>query len=334
MTSLYVDRRGVELRLDGEALVFYENKVRIGTVPLAPLSRVFLKGDAMINTSLLGKLGERNIGVAILSGRRGNVSMLLAKPHNNASRRIRQYEKHLDEAFCLNYSRELVACKIKAQAEFLLKLKEIYPQYRLDLMLKHEQMVGLYADNVHRVEKKEQLRGVEGAAASIYFSAVARVAPASLKFTGRNRRPPRDPLNSLLSLGYTLLHSEAVLALYGCGFDPFIGFYHAIDFGRESLACDIIEPLRPDVDAFCLRLFNKQTLRAEDFTTRNDGACLMGKAGRQRFYQCYEQLGEIVRKRLMESIRDLGQSVTGERIEPPATLAEDIHSRDLPNEPA
>ncbi|WP_295451644.1 CRISPR-associated endonuclease Cas1, partial [uncultured Thiodictyon sp.] len=76
MTSLYVDRRGVTLKADGEALVFYENDERRGTVPLAPLSRVFLRGDVTLSASLLGKLGERGIGVVVLSGRKGEPTML------------------------------------------------------------------------------------------------------------------------------------------------------------------------------------------------------------------------------------------------------------------
>ena len=77
MTSLYVDRRGVELKADGEALVFYENGVRVGTVPLVPLSRVFLRGDVTLSSSLLGKLGARDIGVVVLSGRKAEPTLLL-----------------------------------------------------------------------------------------------------------------------------------------------------------------------------------------------------------------------------------------------------------------
>jgi CRISPR/Cas system-associated endonuclease Cas1 len=91
MTSLYVDRRGVTLKADGEALVFYENGERIGTVPLAPLSRVFLRGDVTLSSALLGKLGERGIGVVVLSGRKAVPTMLLGRPHNDAARRVAQY---------------------------------------------------------------------------------------------------------------------------------------------------------------------------------------------------------------------------------------------------
>ena len=88
MTSLYVDRRGVTLKADGEALVFYENGERIGTVPLAPLSRVFMRGDVTLSSALLGKLGERGIGVVVLSGRKAVPTILLGRPHNDAARRV------------------------------------------------------------------------------------------------------------------------------------------------------------------------------------------------------------------------------------------------------
>jgi CRISPR-associated protein Cas1 len=91
MSSLYVDHKNVELKADGEALVFSENGMRIGTVPLQPLSRVFLRGDIKLNSGLLGKLGEHGIGVIVLSGRKSVPSLLLGRPHNDAARRIAQY---------------------------------------------------------------------------------------------------------------------------------------------------------------------------------------------------------------------------------------------------
>ena len=94
------------------------------------------------------------------------------------------------------------------------------------------------------------LRGLEGVAAREYFQALTEVLPKSLGFHGRNRRPPKDPFNAVLSLGYTLLQAEASIALYGAGLDPYVGFYHALEYGRESLSCDVVEALRPEVDRF------------------------------------------------------------------------------------
>ena len=123
------------------------------------------------------------------------------------------------------------------------------------------------------------------------------------------RRPPRDPLNALLSLGYTLLHSEAVLALYGAGLDPYIGFYHQLDFGRESLACDMVEPLRVEVDSFALELFRAEILRVEDFSTTESG-CLLGKNGRAKFYGNWEKLAEKLRKQLSLRVDELSERLT------------------------
>jgi hypothetical protein len=152
------------------------------------------------------------------------------------------------------------------------------------------------------------LRGLEGAGAAAYFEGFADLLPERLKFSGRNRRPPRDPVNAMLSLGYTLLHAEAVLALYGAGLDPFVGFYHALDFGRESLACDLVEPLRVEVDQHALMLFRSEKLRAEDFSTTESG-CLLGKAGRARFYAEWEPLAARLRKLLAESVSDVASAI-------------------------
>ena len=303
MTSLYVDRRGVELKLDAEALVFYENGERIGTVPLAPLSRIFLRGDITLSSSLLGKLGLAGIGVIILSGRKATPSLLMARPHNDAARRIAHYRASQDAPFCLGFARGLVADKIARQAAFLESQKENHLMARYELTRATRQLGGMLRQT-QEMDSIARLRGLEGAAANTYFGAFAAIVPESLHFVGRNRRPPRDPLNAVLSLTYTLMHAEAVLALYGCGLDPYIGFYHQLDFGRESLASDLIEPLRPEADGWALRLFNQKALRAEDFSTTAEG-CLLGKAGRERYYREYEAFVEHPRKQLEETAREL-----------------------------
>ncbi|MCG3167842.1 MAG: CRISPR-associated endonuclease Cas1 [Rhodocyclaceae bacterium] len=308
MSSLYVDRRGVALKADGEALVFQENGQRIGTVPLAPLERVFLRGDVTLSSSLLGKLGARGIGVVVLSGRKAEPTLLLGRPHNDAARRLAQYRLSGDADFRLAFSREVVRGKLRAQADHLDERRESEPQsrYLLTLALRRIEAALSAVDQQASVGS---LRGLEGAGAAAYFDGYADLLPERLHFQRRNRRPPKDPVNAALSLGYTLLHAEAVLALYGAGFDPFIGFYHTLDFGRESLACDLVEPLRVEVDRHALRLFRTETLRPEDFSLA-EGACLLGKAGRSRFYAEWEALAERLRRRLGEAVSDLAAKVS------------------------
>jgi CRISPR-associated protein Cas1 len=310
MSSLFIDRRGVEIELESGAIVFRENGARIGTVPIAPLSRVFLRGDVRLSAALLGKLGEHGIGVVILSGRQGKPSMLLARPHNDAARRVRQLQCSLDESFCLNFAKSLIARKLQGQIEWFdeVRQKDMQARYELTHTIK---LLREHRARVFSVPAIAKLRGVEGSAAACYFSGLRAIVPESLHFKARNRRPPRDPFNALISLGYTLAHAELVISLYGMGFDPYIGFYHQLDFGRESLASDLLEPLRSIVDQFALRLVRQQILRSDDFTTTESG-CLLGKAGRVRFYSAYEKNKETLRHRVEQETLWLREQIGGD----------------------
>jgi CRISPR-associated protein Cas1 len=308
MTSLYVDRRGVELKSDGEALIFTENGERVGTVPLSPLTRVFLRGDVKLTASLLGKLGEHGIGVVILSGRKGTPTLLLGRPHNDAARRIAQYRLSLDEKYCLNFSHAIVANKLQGQLDFIRECLTADAMHRYPLTTCARRLSGMI-EQIDAQSSIASLRGLEGAAAAAYFETLGEILPESLSFCGRNRQPPRDPVNAMLSLTYTMLHAEAVLVLYGNGLDPFIGFYHALNFGRESLACDLMEALRPQADRFVLALFRQGTLSADDFS-KTDGACLLGKAGRSRYYAAYESQAESFRRQLSEASADISAAVS------------------------
>ncbi|MEF3194140.1 MAG: CRISPR-associated endonuclease Cas1, partial [Halothiobacillaceae bacterium] len=124
MSSLFVDRRGVHLDLESGAIVFRENGERIGTVPLAPITRVFLRGDVTLSASLLGHLGEHGVGVVVLSGRQGKPSLMLARPHNDAIRRVEQIRKSMDAGFCLSFARDLIDRKIARQIEWFDELRE------------------------------------------------------------------------------------------------------------------------------------------------------------------------------------------------------------------
>lgn len=321
MSTLYVDRRNVRLDSDGEALVFHENGERIGTVPLAPLQRVFIRGGVELDTTLLGKLGSRGIGVVILSGRKAEPSLFLPRPHNDATRRLAQFRAAIDEARCLALSRHIVRGKLLAQMAMLKTKKESRPDARYELTRAVASLGGML-DQVAAMPSTRELRGLEGASANMYFSALAALVPDSLGFHNRNRRPPRDPFNAVLSLGYTLLHAEAILAGHGAGLDPYVGFYHVPAFGRESLASDLVEASRPEVDAWALAQFNTQNLCADDFS-RSDAGCLLGKAGRERFYRAWEPLAENLRKGLDQRVRELLALIAPQE----ADVAEDVALR-------
>lgn len=318
MSSLYVDRRDVHLQHDAGAIAFYENGQRSATVPLAPITRVILRGKVTIEASLLGHLGERGIGLLFLSGRQGRPSLLLGRAHNDARRRVAQTRLSLDVGFCLRYARQLIHSKIQRQCDWFDALRSHYPQARYALTQALRQLQAQQAQ-VPSAASLERLRGLEGAAAACYFGGLRAVVPASLGFAERNRRPPRDPFNALISLTYTLAMAETAMALHIAGYDPCIGYYHQISHGRESLACDLIEPLRPLADQLCLRLVAQQTLTADHFSTTETG-CLLGKAGRTRYYAAYEESATPLRRALKAEVQALARLVSPELPEPSTEL--------------
>ena len=311
MTSLFVDRRNVHLELDAGALVFRENGQRIGTVPLAPIRRVFLRGSVTLEASLLGKLGELGVGVVVLSGRLARPSLLLSLPHHDTNRRVQQTRMSLDEGFCLHVARQLIETKLERQYDWLSQLLSTYPQARHGLTHAIQQLQALH-QQLAQAPQLENLRGLEGAAARAYFAALREVIPPSFGFNERNRRPPRDPFNAMLSLTYTLLHAEVAMALHGAGLDPCIGFYHQPCWGRESLASDVLEPIRPLADAFCLHLCAKQVLHVEHFSYAGQ-ACLMSKAGRVHFYGAYEEHAQPMRQAIALQVQTLQATIEAGR---------------------
>lgn len=303
MSMLYIDRKGLTVKADGQALVFYENGVRAGTVPIAPLDGVVLRGDTCIHSGVLGKLGENGVPLTVLSGRKAEPVMMLTVPHKNTARRIGQYRLATNTRQRLVAAINVVRQKVQGQAELLRERATSLGEHRHVLLTAAHQIEDVLL-RLDECDSIASLRGQEGAAAARYFQAIADTVAPSLEFSGRNRRPPRDPLNALMSLTYTLLDSECSRVLYGMGLDPFLGFYHQPEYGRKSLSCDLVEALRPQADRWCLKLFADRTLRLEHFSKTDEG-CLMSKEARAAFYPAYEQFANGVRSLIEQRARNL-----------------------------
>ncbi len=307
MSTLFVDRRDIALEHDSGALIIRDGGERIATVPLAPITRVVLRGNAQLTASLLATLGERGIGVLVLTGRQGKPSLFFGRPHNDARLRVEQTRRSLQDDFCLAYAQRLVQRKLERQCQWIDAAREHYPAQRYPLSQALRQLQEQLPQIAH-TRRLDSLRGLEGAAASGYFAGLRAVVPASLGFHERNRRPPRDPFNALLSLTYTLAHAEAAFTLHAAGLDPCIGYYHQLSHSRESLACDIMETIRPLADRLCLKLVAQQVLTAEHFS-QSDAGCLLGKAGRSRYYGAYEEHAQPLRHAVQQEVRSLRQRI-------------------------
>ncbi|MEY2874253.1 MAG: CRISPR-associated endonuclease Cas1 [Pseudomonadota bacterium] len=300
MSTLLLDRAHLEVRSDGDALALYENGERRGCVPIKLLDRCVIHGaQTRLDSGVLMKLAEAGVGTVILSPRVGRrVAIVLGAAHNDAAVRLAQALRVMDSAWCRDWAHSVVTAKLRRQQRTLGTWLAARPDARKPLTDARRSVAGALAslvDPAVPAPDTAALRGIEGAAARAHFAGLAAVLPPSLNFTGRNRRPPRDPANACLSLAYTLLHAEAVSAAHAAGLDPLLGFYHRPAFGRESLASDLIEPLRAEVDLWVWMQFRDRDLREDQFTF-DKGACLLGKAGRQGFYAAWASAVKPLRR--------------------------------------
>lgn len=317
MALLLLDRAQLEVKSEGETLALYEAGTRRGTVPIKLLDRCVIHGaQTRLDSGVLIKLAEAGVTTMLMSPRRtGRVALVLGNQHNDAAVRLAQSQRVMDDVACRQWALALVCSKVSRQRRTLLALQRARPDARkplfdalqsIDAILQSlraitsahpSRLAAGSAAKQHTPAALPPLQvssalpnllGLEGAAARAYFAGLTAVFAPTLNFTGRNRRPPRDPVNVCLSLSYTMAHLQAVQSCIVAGLDPMLGFYHRPSFGRESLASDLIEPLRPAIDLWVWELLRSRTLRDDHFSL-DKGACLLGKAGRVIYYAQWEQ---------------------------------------------
>lgn len=310
MATLLLDRAHLEVRIADGALALYENGTRSQTVPLRLINRVVIQGArTRLDSAVLLKLAEAGAATVLLSPRTSRqVAIVLGPAHNEAAIRLAQAQRTMDHDFCSEWARQLVVAKLSRQRRLLTTAETSRPDLRKPLFDARRGITDALTQASASGTPCARLRGLEGSAARAYFRAYTALFAAGLDFTGRNRRPPRDPVNACLSLAYTLLHFEAVLAAHTAGLDPLLGFYHRPAFGRESLACDLIEPLRPAVDEWIWHQFSTAQLRVEHFS-RDKSTCLLGKAGRGHFYTGWERFAPSPRRWLRQRCAQLARQL-------------------------
>ncbi len=312
METLYVDRRATALGFEHGAVVIRTSDGARRTVPLAPLQRIVVRGEATLSSRLLAELWRHDTGLLLLSGRYGEpTARLLGRPHGDVTRIRAQHAAYADDATRREIARVAVKAKVRAQVKLWESMLQQHPERALVLRRTLERLRPIDERLQAARTAVATLLGLEGAAAAAHFEALAAVLPPRLGFVGRKRRPPPDPVNVVLSLGYTLASAEAARQAQIAGLDPLLGFLHEPAPHRPALAADLIEVLRPFVDEVALDLFHEGTLRPEHFT-REGEACRMGKAGRERFYLAWERRAPAFERLLRLQCRVLVLRLTAE----------------------
>lgn len=287
MPPLYITEQNSIIRKTSDRLIVEKNKEVLLEVPCLKVDTVLIYGNVQVTTQALAEMLDHGIELAILSlsGQlRGQLTPPKAK---NMPLRMRQYEVSQSEDFCLRMAREFVRAKIENQAAVLRRLRNHHPEAVPKTAF---ETLDRLAAGTETMAPLDALLGLEGSAAADYFGALGAVVPPAFGFDGRNRRPPRDPFNALLSFGYVLVGNELQSLLDGMGFDPYLGFYHQVHYGRPSLALDLLEELRaPLVDRFALALLNRRVFQMSDFTDEPERGVRLHREALKRFFPLYEK---------------------------------------------
>ncbi|HHB12535.1 MAG TPA: CRISPR-associated endonuclease Cas1 [Chromatiales bacterium] len=286
MALLVLDRKDLELRAEARHVAVYERGQRCYTVPLRMLDRVVVQGRVLMDSAVFSLFAREGVGLVVIDARNPDCSAEIVGDAGSFNRRMLQVRRARDPGWRSAFARVVITRKLMAQWRVLQRFWSARPDLRRQFV-RLQRGFPVYIEQIHKHSSSgRRVRAIEGAAARVWFSVYQRLFPEGLGFEGRNRRPPRDPVNVGLSLGYTLLYGEAVTAIRGLGLDPSIGFFHALRPDRKALALDLMEPLRPWVDHWIWRLFRSRTLRPEHFTEKA-GRCSMGEAGRSNFYRSW-----------------------------------------------
>ncbi|MDZ7315989.1 MAG: CRISPR-associated endonuclease Cas1 [candidate division KSB1 bacterium] len=304
MNTLYVTEPGAVVRLSSHSLVVCKGKEKLAQMPLIRLDAVLLFGPVQITTQAMEALLEEGIEVAFLTSNgklRGRLHALSAK---NVFLRLAQYERVLDEEFSLQTAKAIVRAKLRHTEKLLQRYAARIDDEQIGQSL---EAVGSACRRIERAQTIGSLMGVEGGAAAAYFRAFGRLLRGDFTFQERSRRPPKDPVNALLSLGYTLVFNELFALAAAHGLDPYLGFLHGAVYGRPSLALDLEKEFRaPVVDRFVLKLINRRILQPQHFTTGADGGVYLTAEGRSLFFSHYEKLLRgAAGERTELSLRDL-----------------------------
>jgi CRISP-associated protein Cas1 len=294
LNTLYVQTQGTYLHLDHETLKLQVEKETKLQVPLHHLGGIMAFGNVMMSPFLIHRCAEDGRSLVWLSQHGRFRARLAGSTTGNVLLRRAQHAS-LDKAeAALDITRYMVAGKLQNARNVLMRSAREAKIEGDRQALKAAAQV--HADSIQNVEKAtdlDKVRGIEGYAARSYFAAfssMVRNHREVFEFTERSRRPPRDPINALLSFVYTLLVNECVAACEGVGLDPQLGFLHALRPGRPSLALDLMEELRaPIADRMVLTLVNRGQITANDFVERPGGAIYLGEEGRKTLLAAYQK---------------------------------------------
>lgn len=262
MTHLYITDNGSVLGVEGGKLVIKQKNALIRSLPKESIESISIFGNSTITTPCMQQLLMNNVPVCFFSSKGKYFGRLEATTGSKVNLLKRQFEVLAEESYVLSLSKQLIIAKINNQLVLLRRYLTVKcEETDRKLALIKQMMLKVY-----RAESLTEIMGYEGMAARIYFEILSDVVRPEFKFYGRNRRPPRDPFNSLLSLGYTLLMYEIFSKVEIAGLNPYCGILHQDRDGSPALASDLMEEWRPViVDSVAMSMIQGNEIKLDDF---------------------------------------------------------------------
>lgn len=292
---LYLQVPGSHVGKRSEHLVIKKDGKEINRIPLAQVRQVVVFGNVQVSTQALETLVHNEVPVIYLTGYGRFIAAVQPAPAKNMGLREAQYRRFDNPDECLRLAKAVVRAKLTNQRALLMRSLRSRTDDESSRG-SEEPAARDMAELLHRLDditSIESLLGIEGQGAALYFGEFNRFLKSEpgrgFDFRNRNRRPPTDPVNALLSFAYALLAKDCFSALCTVGFDPYRGFFHGGRHGRPSLALDLMEEFRAVIaDSVVLNLINNRIVGPDDFLTWRN-ACQLNETGRKKFFQTYEQ---------------------------------------------
>ncbi|OQY54203.1 MAG: CRISPR-associated endonuclease Cas1 [Desulfobacteraceae bacterium 4572_88] len=304
--TLILDRRDLVVRMEAQTVCIERPGLMPQKVPLRMIGRVIAIGNPMVSCGVWRALAEKNIPVVLLPSRgKGGTAYIGSGLSGAVENRMAHYRAAHDKSCALAMCRRLIHMKLKGQERVL---GQLYPDPAGWASLK---IIRKCRADLEKADTRDQIMGLEGAAAAAYFRTWKKQLPGKWGFLGRNRRPPKDPVNALLSLGYVIAGSEVRSVIQKRGLDPALGILHTPKPVRDSFVLDILEPIRPLVDEFAPGLLDNP-IQLKHFSPSHNDGCLLNKDGRKAFYQAWAGWLEPDEDR--ETLRSVAKKVVREMV--------------------
>lgn len=290
LNTLYITTPESYLSKDGENVVVSVKQKEVFRIPAINVESIVTFGYMGASPGVMKLCAESGIGLTFLSPNGRFISRIQGQVRGNVLLRKAQYTLADDEDVASEIARICIAGKIQNYRNILRRYERDYGE--VEEIENAVRAMDRAKGDVLRATLTEQVRGLEGDAASCYFSVFPHLIinqKEDFPFSGRNRRPPKDAVNAMLSLAYTLLTNDVTSALETVGLDPYVGFLHTMRPGRASLALDMVEELRAYLgDRFVLSLINRRQITASDFLYQGEKGVVLTENGRKIFLTAWQ----------------------------------------------